>query len=138
MRRRRSGLEQRIFFPWEHRGSFVRRLGLRRARPFAWGLVVISLLVVIGIRERNATGVRRTKAIMADVRVALDRYIAANDGQCPKKFQELERFGRVQGTPRDAWGNPLRLTCPSPRGDLPYALSSDGPDRLWGGLDRIE
>jgi hypothetical protein len=137
MRRRRSS-DKRIFFPWEQRGSLVRRLGLRRARPFAWGLLGLALLGAIAVRERRASGERRTKALMADVRSSLDRYLAANQGRCPKRFEELERFGRVRGVPRDAWGNPLRLTCPSPRGDLPYALSSDGPDGLWGGLDRIE
>ncbi len=136
MKRRR--IDKRIFFPWEQRGSLVRRLGLRRARPFVWGLLSIALLVAIGIRERRASGIRQTKAIMTDVRVALDRYLAANEGHCPTKFAELGRYGRVDGTPEDAWGNPLRLTCPSPRGDLPYLLSSDGPDGKWGGMDRIE
>ncbi len=138
MARIRRGSEKRIFFPWERRGSLVRRLGVRRARPFVWALFGVLLVVAIGVRERRAAGVRRTKAIMHDVRSALDRYLAANDGQCPRRFSQLEKYGRVRGIPKDAWGNPLRLTCPAPRGDLPYALSSDGPDGHWGGLDRIE
>lgn len=135
---RRRNVEKRIFFPWEQRGSLVRRLGLRRARPFAWGGLAVLVLVVVTLQERRAAGVRRTQAIMGDVRNALDRYLAANDGRCPTRFADLERFGHFTGIPRDAWGNPLRLTCPSPRGDLPYQLSSDGPDGEWGGLDRIE
>ncbi|HEX2730816.1 MAG TPA: hypothetical protein VHM70_04395 [Polyangiaceae bacterium] len=137
MKRRRL-TEKRIFFPWEQSGSVVRRLGLRRARPFAWGLGLFTLLIVIGLREREAAGVRRTRAVMADVKVALNRYLAANDGHCPRRFEELERFGRWHGAPLDAWGNPLRLVCPAPRGDLPYQLSSDGPDGVYGGLDRVD
>jgi hypothetical protein len=136
--KRRRGTDKRIFFPWEQRGSLVRRLGLRRARPFAWAALAVVLLVVIGVRERRASGVRQTRAVMTEVRGALDRYLASNEGQCPRKFQELEAFARFKGVPRDAWGNPLRLTCPAPRGDLPYLLSSDGPDRVFGGLDRVE
>ncbi len=136
MKRRR--IDKRIFFPWEQRGSLVRRLGLRRARPFVWALLAVALLVVIGMRERRASGIRRTKAVMLDVKASLNRYLAANEGRCPRRFAELGQYGRIDSTPKDAWGNPLRLTCPSPRGDLPYLLSSDGPDGEWGGMDRIE
>jgi hypothetical protein len=136
--KRRRGSDKRIFFPWEQRGSVVRRLGLRRARPFAWGVLALLLLLAIGLRERRASGVRQTRAVMSEVRASLDRYLAANDGQCPRRFEELQAHGKLKGVPHDAWGSPLRLVCPAPRGDLPYQLSSDGPDRVFGGLDRIE
>lgn len=131
-------IEQRVFFPWERRGSLIRRLGLRRARPFAWVALFGFLLTVIAIRERREAGERRTRALMQEVRVALDGYLADHDGQCPRRFEQLERYAHFKGVPRDAWGNPLRLRCPAPRGDLPYLLSSDGPDGVVGGLDRIE
>jgi hypothetical protein len=136
--KRRRGADKRIFFPWEQRGSLVRRLGLRRVWPFAWGALCIALLVVIGLRERRASGVRQTRATLAEVKGALDRYLASNDGRCPSRFEDLEPFGKRKGVPHDAWGSPLRLVCPAPRGDLPYQLSSDGPDRVFGGLDRVE
>jgi general secretion pathway protein G len=129
---------KRIFFPWEKRGGFIRRLGLQHARPFIWGLVTLMLLAAMVVRERRATGVRKTRTVMADVRNALDRYLAEHDGRCPSKFSELERIAHFKGIPRDAWGGPLRVVCPSPRGDLPYRLSSSGPDGIPGGLDRIE
>lgn len=135
---RRRWTEKRIFFPWEQRGSLVRRLGLRRARPFAWATVAVVLVTAIGLREREASGLRRTRAIMGDVKVAINHYLAANEGRCPRRFEELERFGHWKGVPRDAWGNPLRLVCPAPRGGLPYQLSSDGADGIFGGLDRVE
>lgn len=135
---RKRNQDKRIFFPWERRGSLARRLGLQRARPFVWIGGLLCILIVIGVRERRAAGERRTRAIMRDVRSALDAYLAEHNGQCPRKFAELEPYGHFRGLPRDAWGTPLRLTCPAPGGDLPYLLSSDGPDRLPGGLDRIE
>lgn len=128
----------RVFFPWERTGGFMRRLGLHRVRPFFWAALVALAVVAIGMREREALGVRRTRAILRDVSSALDRYLAQNDGQCPRRFAQLAPYAGFADVPRDAWGNPLRLTCPSPRGDLPYLLSSDGPDRLPLGLDRIE
>jgi hypothetical protein len=128
----------RVFFPWERTGGFVRRLGLHRARPFLWVVVAVTLVVVIGLREREAAGKRRTRAILRDVSAALDRYLAEHDGQCPRRFAQLAPYAGFTDVPRDAWGSPLRLTCPSPQGGLAYLLSSDGPDRRPGGLDRIE
>lgn len=130
--------EQRIFFPWERRGGFVRRWGLGRARPFIGASLVVLLFASIAFRERRAAGVRRTRVVIQEVAAAVDRYRAEHDGQCPRKFAQLEPYRKERGAPRDAWGNVLRLTCPSPRGDMPYRLSSDGPDGLPGGLDRIE
>lgn len=128
----------RVFFPWERTGGLVRRWGLHRARPFVWVAAALVLMVVIGMRERRSSGERRTRAVLGEVRSALDRYLAENEGQCPRRFSQLAPYAHFTDVPRDAWGNPLRLRCPSPRGDLPYLLSSDGPDGLPGGLDRIE
>lgn len=116
----------------------MRRLALHRARPFVWAALAIGLIVLLGLRERRTAGERRTRATMSGVAHALDRYLAEHDGQCPRRFAELAPYAHFETVPRDAWGNPLRLTCPSPRGDLPYLLSSDGPDGKPGGLDRIE
>lgn len=134
--RRRS--EQRIFFPWEKRGGLVRRLGLQRARPFVWATLAVAFLLVVGAREQRSTGIRKTRVVLRDVRQALDRYLADHEGRCPTAFSQLSRYAEIGDFPLDAWGNPLRLTCPHPRRDLPYLLSSDGPDGIVGGLDRID
>lgn len=128
----------RVFFPWERTGGLMRRLGLHRARPFLWALLFLGLVALVGLRERRAAGERKTRALLRDVSHALDRYLAEHEGQCPRRFAQLHPYANFNDVPRDAWGNPLRLTCPSPRGDLPYQLSSDGPDGRAGGLDRIE
>lgn len=137
MARRRS-TESRIFFPWEQRGSLVRRLGLRRVRPVVLGAALLAMIVVVAVRERRDAGVRKTRATMAAVTVALNQYLADNGQRCPQRFSELRRYWSGPELPVDGWGRPLRLRCPSPRGDLPFLLSSDGPDGIAGGLDRIE
>ena len=40
--------------------------------------------------------------------------------------------------PRDAWGRPLRVTCPGRKDTRGFDVSSDGPDGEPGGLDRVE
>lgn len=137
MRRRRTN-EKHTFFPWENRGGVLRRLGLRRARPFFIASALLALLVLIGVKERSAAGLRTTRATIVEVRHALDAYLADHEGKCPESFERLADYGHFRGTPRDAWGRPLRLICPSPEGDELYLLSSDGPDGVPGGLDRIE
>lgn len=137
MARRRTA-ESRIFFPWEQRGSLVRRLGLRRVRPVVVGGLLLTTVVVLGVRERRDAGIRKTRATLTSVSSALNHYLAENGGRCPQRFSELRPYRPGADVPVDAWGHPLRLVCPSPRGDLPFLLSSDGPDGLAGGLDRIE
>ncbi len=127
-----------IYLPWERRAGLSRRLGLARLRPFVVGGVAIAILVLVGVRERQRTGERSTRAAILVVRRALDAYRADHDGKCPKRLDELESGHYLADLPEDAWGRPLRLACPSRRDDVPYDLSSDGPDGEPGGLDRIE
>jgi len=129
---------QGIYLPWERRGGITRRLGLARLRPFFLALVMLSILVLLGIRERQRTGERSTRAALLVVRRALDAYRADHDGKCPKQLEELETGRYLTELPDDAWGRPLRLVCPSRREGMAYDLSSDGPDGEPGGLDRIE
>jgi len=129
---------QGIYLPWERRGGITRRLGLARLRPFFLALVALSVLVLLGIRERQRTGERSTRAALLVVRRALDAYRADHDGRCPKQLDELETARYLTDLPDDAWGRPLRLVCPSRREGVAYDLSSDGPDGEPGGLDRIE
>lgn len=133
-RRRKSS----IVLPWERRGGLLRRLGLSRMRPFLLSLLVLGLLVLIGARDRQKTGERVTRAAMLVVRQGLDAYRADHDGRCPSLLDELVTKGYLAELPKDAWGRPLRLTCPGRKDPSGYDLSSDGPDGEPGGLDRIE
>ena len=129
---------KKSLFPWEARGSWIRAAGLHRLRPLVLFGLVLALLVTIAVRERRQTGIRRTRAILLDVRTALDAYLADHKGQCPSTFQELESYGAVAREPVDAWGTPLTLICDVLEEGEPYRLVSAGPDGLMGGLDRIE
>lgn len=127
-----------IVLPWERRGGLVRRLGLARLGPFLVAVGILGLLVLIGVRERQRTGVRATRASLLVVRHALDSFRADNEGRCPKRLDDLREAGYLAEVPGDAWGRPLRLTCPGRKDPYGYDLSSDGPDGEPGGLDRIE
>jgi len=103
-----------------------------------WGALAVAFLLLVGMRERRASGVRQTRAALARTRQAVDAYLADHDGGCPADFGELTRYGTGEKLPRDAWGKPLRLVCPARREGTDYELMSDGPDGEPGGLDRIE
>jgi hypothetical protein len=137
MIRKRRNNDSRILFPWEQQGNIVRRLGFRRVRPVVFVSILASAVVLVVVRERRDSGIRRTRGTLSQMSQAVNRYLADNQGRCPTSFGDLARYG-AGAEPVDAWGNSLRLTCPAPRGDLPYLLSSDGPDGRAGGLDRIE
>jgi len=133
---RRRG-ERRIFFPWEGRTGVRRWLAKGRVRAVLWLGGILTLLMVITLRERHAAGVRETRSSLLDAHAAAEAWFAEHPGQCPGSLEEVAGFvGRP--LPRDAWGNPLRLICPGLGPDATYELVSDGPDGKPGGLDRIQ
>jgi general secretion pathway protein G len=134
---RRRARERTIFLPWERQGSLLRRLGLSRARPFVGLLAVGLLLGALWAREQQRAASRSTRATLLVTRRAVDAY-RADKGECPRGVEGLVAAGYLPSTPRDAWGRPIRLACPSRRAGGAYDLSSDGPDGEPGGLDRIE
>lgn len=135
---RRRQREQTIFFPWERGGGFFRRSGVARARPFAAGLAMVILLLALGARERRKAGVRATRATLGVVHAAVAAYRADHERKCPDTLAALKREGYLAVDPVDAWGRPLRLTCPGRKDPGGYDLMSDGPDGELGGLDRVE
>jgi general secretion pathway protein G len=137
MARRRLG-ERTVFLPWERQGA-LRRLGLRRARPLAFAALFVVALAGLWARERRRSGVRSTRAAILVARRGLDTYRADHEGQCPPGgLDELAQRGYLAQAPGDAWGRPLRLSCPGRRPGKAYDLLSDGPDGEPGGLDRVE
>ncbi|MCC6556420.1 MAG: type II secretion system protein GspG [Polyangiaceae bacterium] len=135
---RRRQREQTIFFPWERGGGFFRQSGVARARPFAAGLAMVLVLLVLGARERRLVGIRSTRATLSVVHRALELYRADHERKCPGSLDELRREGYLAIDPVDAWGRPLRVTCPGRKDPDGYDLMSDGPDGEIGGLDRVE
>lgn len=138
MIRRRRSVERRIFFPWEGHGGLRRWLGLGRFRPFALAVAAVAIVVVVGLRERKAAGVRETRAVLLDARHAVETYLIDHDGGCPPSVEAVAEHSASGRVPRDAWGRPLRLICPGRRADASFELMSDGPDGIPEGLDRIE
>jgi general secretion pathway protein G len=69
---------------------------------------------------------------------AVFSYRADHNGDCPRALADVVKGGYVTEMPIDAWGRPLRLTCPGRRDPQGFDISSDGPDGEPGGLDRVE
>jgi general secretion pathway protein G len=135
---RRRQREQMIWFPWERRGGVLHRAGLGRARPFAAALGMALFVLLLGARERKKTGIRATHATLAVVHGAVDTYRAEHERKCPTSLAALKADGYLAAEALDAWGHPLRLTCPGRKDPEGYDLLSDGPDGEMGGLDRVE
>jgi general secretion pathway protein G len=83
-------------------------------------------------------GLFRTRATLSVVHGAITLYRADHERRCPASLEELKREGYLAIDPVDAWGRPLRLTCPGRKDPEGYDLMSDGPDGEIGGLDRVE
>jgi len=127
-----------VFFPWERKKGLFGILGRARVRVLV-GIVAVCVLVVwIRGREEKAAGIRATRATITTAHRAVMAYRADNKGTCPKELGELVEKGYARDIPVDAWGHPLRLTCPGRRDPVGFEVSSDGPDGLAGGLDRVE
>lgn len=131
--------DRRILFPWEGRGGLRRFIELGRVRPIALGLGLLVLVIMIGMHEHRAAGIRRTRATLLGVRPAIEAYMADHDGGCPPALSALpEQYARFKEPPTDAWGRQLRLICPADQQGKSYVLESGGPDGEPGGLDRIQ
>lgn len=128
----------KVFFPWERRRGLFGVLGRARVRLVAAGVVALLVIVWIRAREERAAGIRATRATITSTYQALVAYRADHAGTCPKEWTELVAGGYAQETPIDAWGRPLRLTCPGRRDPTGFDLVSDGPDGEPFGLDRVE
>jgi general secretion pathway protein G len=128
----------RLFFPWEGRRGLRRFFRLGPLRPVLVIGLSVGFVLWVGARERQAAGVRQTRATMLDVRRSVEAYLADHDGGCPTSLEALAEQSQKDGPPRDAWGRPFRLTCPGRFEGASYELMSDGPDGEPGGLDRIE
>jgi general secretion pathway protein G len=135
---KRRKTDKTIFFPWERTAPLLRGLGLARVRPILAAVVFALFLLLLGMRERQKVGVRSTRATIGVVAQAVDAYRADHDNHCPDNLADLKKLGYTKVDPLDAWGRPLRLLCPGFEHRDTYDLMSDGPDGVFGGLDRVE
>jgi len=115
-----------------------RWIGLGRLRPLVvFGLLLIAVLVVAG-RERRRSGIRQTRAVLQQTEFAVEAYRSEHDGGCPSSPQDIAVYTRSQQLRPDAWGQLPRVVCPSRQVGMGFDVISDGPDRIPGGLDRVE
>jgi general secretion pathway protein G len=128
----------RVFFPWERRRGLFGVFGRARVKLLALGLAAVLLLGWIRVREERASGTRATRATIDATYRAVAAFRADHGGTCPKELGELVATGYARDVPVDAWGQQLRLVCPGRRDPSGFEISSDGPDGVPGGLDRVE
>jgi general secretion pathway protein G len=128
----------KVFFPWERRRGVLGVLGRARVRIVASVILVLAIVVWIRGREEKAAGVRATRASITTMFRAVSAYRADHGGACPRELGELVAGGYARDIPVDAWSRPLRLTCPGRRDPAGFDITSDGPDGIAFGLDRVE
>lgn len=136
MARRRS--EPKVFFAWERKRGFLGALARARVRQVLLVGGAVAFIALLRHREERASAIRATRVTITTADRQMAAYRSDHAGACPKALPELVATGYARDLPLDAWGRPLRLTCPGRRDPLGFDLSSDGPDGLPGGLDRVE
>lgn len=130
--------EARVFFPWERRRGVRSLFGRTRGRQVLLAAAAIALFLVLHAREERAAAVRATRAEIGDASRAMAAWRADHDHACPASLADLVTAGYLHEVPRDAWGHPLRVTCPGRKDPQGFDVSSDGPDGEPGGTDRVE
>lgn len=135
MKRARAG---KVFFPWERRRGVFGAIGRARARIAVGALLVLVVIVWMRAREERSAGIRATRATITTMSRAVASYRADHAGACPRELGELVAGGYSRDVPVDAWSRPLRLTCPGRRDPRGFEITSDGPDGIAFGLDRVE
>ncbi len=134
----RRSSRARVFFPWERRRGIFGALGRARARIVVAVALVVLFIVVVRRREERAAAVRATRATLTTAGRAVASFRADHSGSCPRELAELVAGGYAHDVPLDAWGRPLRVSCPGRHDTVSFDIWSDGPDGLPGGLDRVE
>lgn len=128
----------KVFFPWERRRGVYGVIGRARVRIVASVIAVVTVLAFMHSREERSAGIRSTRASITTMYRAVSAYRADHAMGCPRELGELVAGGYARDVPVDAWGKPLRLTCPGRRDPRGFEIASDGPDGIAGGLDRVE
>jgi general secretion pathway protein G len=132
-----SRRERKVFFPWERKRGLFGFVSRARARIFVGVALLLAMVIWLRQREETAASVRATRASIVTAERAVMAFRADHPGACPR-WEELVAGGYSRDVPEDAWGRPLRLTCPGRRDPRGFDLASDGADGVPGGLDRIE
>ena len=133
----RRSTEPRVFFPWEQRQGLRGAFGRRRLRVGVGVALAVLTLTMSYVSGERAAAIRATRATLTTTVQALSAYRSDHAGGCPRALNDLVGLGYLRESPVDAWGRGLRLECPGRQDPRGFDLSSDGPDGLPGGLDRV-
>jgi general secretion pathway protein G len=135
---RRRSESSRVFFPWERKRGPLGVLGRARTGLIALVVGAFALVIFVRHREESLASIRATRASITTAERAIGAYRADHAGACPRELGELVAGGYAHDVPIDAWGRPLRFACPGRSDPRGFDVSSDGPDGVPGGLDRVE
>jgi general secretion pathway protein G len=130
--------EPRVFFPWEKRRGIRSFFGRGRARQALLVAGALGVFLLLRRREGYAADVRATRAEIANATRAVAAWRADHDRACPARLADLVAGGYLHRVPLDAWGHPLRVTCPGRIDPTGFDVTSDGPDGEPGGRDRVQ
>ncbi|MFO0678763.1 MAG: type II secretion system protein GspG [Polyangiaceae bacterium] len=133
-----SGRFGRVLLPWEKRRGIEGVLHRLGPRKIALAALLLVGLVVIQRHEAHKSAVRATRSSITTAREAIRAYRADVAGECPATWNDVVGRGLLAKVPVDAWGNTLRFVCPGRKDPAGFDVSSDGPDGLFGGTDRVE
>lgn len=130
--------KRNVFFPWERRPlGLLGRRGMH-VRVVLVGALLIAVVLWLRGREEHKAAVRATRASITTTYQATAMFRADHQGQCPRTAEDLVAGGYLRDVPTDAWGRALRVECNNRVGEgIEVAISSDGPDGLAQGLDRV-
>ncbi len=122
----------------------VRRFSSRGSDAGSWGprrvgvLAAAALAVVVAYRVGRADEERAaTRYARQSVEELLWRYRLRHGGRCPRDAAAVARDASRAELPRDGWGHPFTLRCPSLREGRSFDVVSAGPDGVAGGLDAV-
>jgi len=105
-------------------------------------VLLLCQVAVICVRDTVVCGhpggraIRVSKLQVREL-VGVAEEVMLDDPGCPTIEQMVAR-GQLRKTPRDAWGTPLTLECPSKAGKDPVDVTSAGPDKRPGTEDDIQ
>ena len=89
---------------------------------------LIAAVVGNGIFQRLNDGRKRTAALQVREVVGIVQQSMLDDATCPTIDQLVARQA-LRNTPKDPWGSPLVLRCPSEHEKDPVDVISFGPDK---------
>jgi general secretion pathway protein G len=90
------------------------------------GLIAGAIGTTIFIRWKEAQ-IRTTRLQVREI-VGIAQESMIDDGACPT-LEQLQARQVLRKPPRDSWGTPIVLRCPSEHGSDPVDVVSWGPDK---------